>query len=392
MPNEDNSGNLHLRPAKIWPTEMVDHLRDSMSADPGPFARLYLEELYDSSDFTAPPIYLIAAETRSIITSEEELDAARNDFERRVSSGPPLPGDQTPQLYIFDEAEEGGLSDYLRDLYPVYGVGRERGLDLDKLRPYLGPGPRELPESFDSYEGREHRAERPEAPSWKGIIYIVFGISLFARIYLQFGRTGGEIVWHHYLMGLFGLFMIFKGAKGFTTWLTWKRDPARLHLDLDREWPLMLGRVVQAYNTLFDPDFHDENKNMFYGMVVVYTLEPHHRDDPGWLDWMGRRLRWLRDNEATTADETLIANRLEAEKEDATHRLPASVTGNENTFWITVNTRNDHLPENRVPPNRLVALLVDHEDPTYGGKSDYETWPVTLSAMKAATLVDAQRN
>ena len=92
--------------------------------------------------------------------------------------------------------------------------------------------------------------------------------------------------------------------------------------------------------------------------MLVFTLDPRRRDDTAWLGWLARRLAWLRDHGADDPDETRIAQRLEGEADDGTSLLPASVTGNDATYWASPMITRSQLPGDRLPADRLVPVLL----------------------------------
>ena len=122
--------------------------------------------------------------------------------------------------------------------------------------------------------------------------------------------------------------------------------------------PMTLAGVVQAHEALWSRNPAGYPEGARFGLVAVFTLDPEWRDDPFWLAWMARRLQHLRDNPTRTADETAIAQRLEGERDDGTSRIPASISGNASTYWVSPLYTRDQFPECQLPEDGLLPILL----------------------------------
>ena len=74
---------------------------------------------------------------------------------------------------------------------------------------------------------------------------------------------------------------------------------------------------------------------------------------------MARRLGHLRDTPSRDPDETRITQRLEAEADDGTSRIPASIAGNDSTYWVSPHYRGAMLPDGRLPGDGLLPILLE---------------------------------
>ena len=146
--------------------------------------------------------------------------------------------------------------------------------------------------------------------------------------------------------------------------------------------PLTLASVVQAHEALWDPEGSDYPTGARFGLVAVFSLDPARRDDPAWLGWMSRRLAHLRESPSRDPDETRITQRLEAEADDGSSRIPASIAGNDATYWVSPHYYNALLPGGRLPADGLLPILLEP-----GAKAGDEAvrmhrpWPLALWPM-----------
>ena len=342
-----DDGGFSLRPAKNWPA-LADDLRRSLRAGAGRVARLWVEELVPA-DRRHPPALLLAAELGGYDAGETLDDDRRaevaDDLRRRVAEDCDADPDSV-RVAVFAAGEEDDLLRYLRETEPVFGEPRHRVMNLAELAK-LYPAPRALPAAQPAHEIQSD-------PGWSvagAVVVAAIGFGLMALAWWL-------VPWLWASLTLMALIAIVAGFLAVSTLFNLPSLSLRRRREL-RELPLTLACVVQAFEALWVEKHPDYPEFARFGLVAVYSLDSQRKNDPAYLGWLARRLAWLRDNGAEDPDETRLAQRLEGEADDATSRLPASVTGNDATYWASPLYTRLALPGARLPGDRLLPILLE---------------------------------
>ncbi len=367
------------RPARAFPAGLVEHLRYSLHQGAGRIGRLWVEELYQPGDLAGETTWLIAAELRGLAVGEAAREDAEADLRSRLLAAPGLDDIPEPVVYVFDGETDTEQAAYVRGLEPIFGEHHDRQMRLRELAKYQGPAPREIPEAL---------THAPSPMTKSGFVFslslvlVVAGVVVGLLAWLIPGSGGWNVVRIGLILLVVGFaaLVVQSLRKNHAVGSVSEDDVDQFVTDGElsdmRTLPHVLAAVVQARNELFDPGHASPMDLARYGLVAVFTLDPTWRNDPAWLAWMARRLRWLRDHAAETADETRIAQRLEAESDDLSRHIPLSVAGNAQTFWVTPYYRHVDLPEGVIPADRLLPILITTDDPTRGEEVDFvRAWP-----------------
>ena len=351
-------------------------MRRSLNAGAGRVGRLWVEEVVPA-DPREPTGLLLAAEVRGFDAGRElgddEREEVADDLRRRAAEDGDVDLENDPhavRVAVFAAGESDSLAEYLRGTEPVFGEARGRVMNLAELRAML-PAPRRLPRAMPI------RPEQDDAGS------TVMAIVIQAVVGLGLAALAAWLVpWPWVRWPLVGLIL---GATGFVAWATWRELPS---VAIGRRGPLRgnpltLAAVVQAFEALWVADHPDYPQGARFGLVLVYSLDPRRRDDPAWLNWLARRLAWLRDNGAEDPDETRIAQRLEGEADDRTSRLPAGVTGNDATYWASPMIVRYALPGSKLPADGLVPVLLEATATPGAERVELErVWPGELWPLR----------
>ena len=341
-----DSPAFDLRPPARYPEALVAGMRRSLDAGAGRIGRAWVEEMTYADD--APPSLLLAAELRGEGATWAHDEVAQDLRRRLAEDVEGVDGDRV-RVAVLHPGEAGGPANplwaYFQEVEPFFGDPRRRAMNLDELRPLLS-APRRLPAPQPANKFQSGAGETAGA----AVFIAVVGAGLaWLAVWLLPGRWGTAAA------------AVVAAVTLAVEWANWTAGlPAAVRGRGElRALPMTLAAVVQAFEALWvrsHPDYPDGAR---FGLVAVFTLDPRHRDDPAWLGWMARRLAWLRDHEAGTPDETRVARRLEGEHDDGTSRIPASVSGNDATYWVSPKYERRHLPGDKLPSDGLLPILLE---------------------------------
>ncbi|PRY92058.1 hypothetical protein BCF33_2752 [Hasllibacter halocynthiae] len=352
--DERFASGFRLQPPERFPASLVRSLRASLDDGAGRIVRLWIEEMA-FVDRRLGARLVVAAQIKAEPWDEAAHSEAEADLRMRVlddlDHGPDDHGavGEGPEIMVFAQNVEvgpGSLPTHFLAIEPVWGPHASRDLDLEAFRA-LAPAPRTLPKP---------RQTHPDQTSLTDLA-ITLGVAFAALVglsQLAFWLIPSDTVaW--VLVGLLAFLTV-----GFA-WIMWQGS-VRGSIGRSgplRTLPLTLAHVVQAHEALREDKHPGYPDGARFGLVAVFTLDSDWRDDAGWLSWMARRLAHLRDHPTRSADETRIAQRLEGERDDGTSRIPASVSGNEATYWVSPLVTRDQLPERRIPDDELLPIVLE---------------------------------
>ena len=391
MPTQEEQAPAYRpRPPKVWPAETVEYLRATFARNAGRIGRLWIEELYQPTEADADPVFLLAAELRGRAEGPQALDDAEADLQARLLSAPALPGGQEPMLYIFTNEDDSEMSTYLRSFSPVIGNSYLRSLDLPGLKNYLGPGPRHVPTDYDEEE-TELEGQSVSASYINASIGIAISAGLFWFFWVY---NSGDSFMGGFAPRLVGMAGIILSLLGSYYHLNYARKLSRGEVGNKpedntnrplRHAPLVMGRIVQANYRLFENDYTEYPETQYLGLVAVITFDPKWRDDLSYLDWLGRRLSWLREHGGETTEEQHVAQALDAEQDTFNEPLPRALTGNDSTYWAVFDFQNHHFSRNRIPPERIYPFLLKSDRPAPGEALELAGyWPPRLTREYAS--------
>ena len=368
--NARASDAFRLQPPERFPGALVRSLRASLDQGAGRIVRLWIEEMA-FVDRRRGTRLVVAAQIKADPWDEAAHAEAEHDLRLRVmddlgrtdtvGNGPtddggtdtaprePGPSTEEPEIMAFardTEATSGTIAAHFLALEPAWGPHPARDLDVDAFRA-LAPAPRALPAP---------KRTHPDQTGWTELLVVLgvtvlalFGLSRLALWLVPFAALAWAIVAVFALLGLVIAAFMWIGS---TPASMARKRPLRT-------LPLTLASVVQAHEALHETKHPGYPEGARFGLVAVFTLDPAWRDDPTWLSWMARRLAYLRDHPARTADETRIAQRLEGERDDGTSRIPPTIAGNGATYWVSPTLTRDQLPERRLPDDGLLPILLE---------------------------------
>ncbi len=364
-----DNGGFDLRPPKHWPL-FADAMRRSLQAGAGRVARLWVEELVPPD---GPARLLVGAELRGSdadeVLSDEQRAAVADDLRRRLQEDAETDAGAI-EIAVFAVGERDGLTNALRATEPIFGEARHRFMNLAELRQMFAV-PRTIPKAMPVRKEQDGEGEAVGA-----MVMILVVAALLA------GVVWWLVPWPIVQWICYGLVGLVALALCYTTYLEMPRAALRRPDELKR-LPMTLASVVQAFEALLVASHPDYPHGARFGLVAVFTLDSRRRDDVAWLNWMSRRLAWLRDHGADDPDETRVAQRLESEADDGTSKLPPSVSGNDATYWFSPMVVRQELPGERLPGDGLLPILLPAEArPGDDAVRPVRLWPAELWPLR----------
>ena len=370
---ENDPPPFRLRPPSRYPDNLIVPLRRSLNAGSGWVSRLWVTEMYFTGEEEArPPRLALAAELRGHGGPEldpEIGDEAGRDLQRRLHEDVEGIDPDSVSIFLFTLRSDSDVANHLRGQEPVFGPAYGRVLDLDKFAK-LRDAPRKLPapRKFDD-------KQLAGSELWGVLaLFLAVGVGLAALCWWL-------IPWAVVAWIAVALILLATWVLVVMTWQDSVPGSVRQRGEL-KSLPLTLASIVQAHEALWDPENSDYPTGARFGLVAVFSLDPTRRDDVAWLGWMARRLGHLRDTPSRDPDETRITQRLEAEADDGSSRIPTSIAGNDSTYWVSPHYRGAMLPDGRLPGDGLLPILLES-----GAAAGVEVvrmrreWPLSLWPM-----------
>jgi hypothetical protein len=128
------------------------------------------------------------------------------------------------------------------------------------------------------------------------------------------------------------------------------KNKARLELA-----PLVYGRVVQAYNALYDPKENTDNA----GIVFVFALDDTHRYDEAWLAKTAERISEMKEGGTVPPDCKEFIETLRDDHSYFCVKLGESLSEGADTWCVTYWVKEQsQLPLGYIPHCRIIPFLL----------------------------------